>query len=149
MSTLPVEEPASKLARRKRKSVGFAEKEEVINPEDVDSTVGRFRNMVSVEVIPNKVRCDCCVIESAIERRRWQKTKSCLCLSFFRFYVFDILHRSVAVVLYLFWPRNSKKLFWPRNRSCFGQGTGYTASVCGRSSVFVLAKEQEKGPSSF
>jgi len=56
MSTLPVEEPTPKLARRKRKSVGFVEKDEVINPEDVDSNVGRFRNMISVEIIPNKVQ---------------------------------------------------------------------------------------------
>ena len=55
MSALPVDEPASKLPRRKRKSVGFADREEVINPEDVDASVGRFRNMISVEVIPSKV----------------------------------------------------------------------------------------------
>lgn len=38
----------------KRKSVTFNEEEDVINPEDVDPTVGRFRNLVtSTIVIPN------------------------------------------------------------------------------------------------
>ncbi|CAK8691258.1 nuclear inhibitor of protein phosphatase 1-like [Clavelina lepadiformis] len=53
MSTLPVDEPR-KLMKRKRKSVNFADENEIINPEDIDSSVGRFRNMISVEVIPNK-----------------------------------------------------------------------------------------------
>jgi len=53
VTQLPVEEPA-KFPRRKRKSVVWAEREEVINPEDIDSSIGRFRNMVSVEIIPNK-----------------------------------------------------------------------------------------------
>ncbi|XP_017487230.1 PREDICTED: nuclear inhibitor of protein phosphatase 1-like [Rhagoletis zephyria] len=39
----------------KRKSVSFNEEEDVINPEDVDPTVGRFRNLVSSTiVIPNQ-----------------------------------------------------------------------------------------------
>lgn len=53
VTSLPIQEP-TKFHKRKRKSVIFAEREEVINPEDIDSSVGRFRNMVSVEVIPNK-----------------------------------------------------------------------------------------------
>lgn len=53
VTSLPIQEP-TKFPKRKRKSVIFAEREEVINPEDIDSSVGRFRNMISVEVIPNK-----------------------------------------------------------------------------------------------
>ncbi|XP_065843422.1 nuclear inhibitor of protein phosphatase 1-like [Oscarella lobularis] len=42
--------------RRKRSSVHFQEEEEIINPEDVDPNVGRFRNMVQSTVIqPIKV----------------------------------------------------------------------------------------------
>lgn len=44
---------------RKRKkhphSLTFAEEEEIINPEDVDPTIGRFRNMVQTTIIPSKV----------------------------------------------------------------------------------------------
>jgi len=50
---LVIQEPP-KLFKRKRKSVVFAEREEVINPEDVDASVGRFRNLISVQIIPNK-----------------------------------------------------------------------------------------------
>jgi nuclear inhibitor of protein phosphatase 1 len=41
--------------RRKKKSVVFIEDVEIINPEDIDPNIGRFRNMVSTTiVIPNK-----------------------------------------------------------------------------------------------
>lgn len=55
ITTLPVDEPTVKMLKRKRKSISFHEEEIIINPEDVDPTVGRFRHMVSVQVIPNKV----------------------------------------------------------------------------------------------
>lgn len=47
-------------ARRKKRprgNVAFLEEEEVINPEDVDPSVGRFRNLVTTAIIstnPNK-----------------------------------------------------------------------------------------------
>ncbi|VDP87520.1 unnamed protein product, partial [Echinostoma caproni] len=43
--------------RRKRKmhSVHFSDADEVINPEDVDPSVGRFRNLVQETFIPNKL----------------------------------------------------------------------------------------------
>ena len=42
--------------RRKKKSVIFIEDVEIINPEDIDPSIGRFRNMISTSiVIPNKV----------------------------------------------------------------------------------------------
>jgi len=43
--------------KKKRKCVSFNEEEQVINPEDIDPSVGRFRNLVhSTFVIPNKKR---------------------------------------------------------------------------------------------
>jgi hypothetical protein len=42
--------------RRKKKSVVFTEEVDIINPEDIDPSIGRFRNMISTTiVIPNKV----------------------------------------------------------------------------------------------
>jgi nuclear inhibitor of protein phosphatase 1 len=43
-------------AKRKRRNshVQFKEEEEVINPEDIDPSIGRFRNMVQTTVIPKK-----------------------------------------------------------------------------------------------
>lgn len=42
----------TKRKKRKQKSVTFNEDEEIINPEDVDPSVGRFRNLVHTTVIP-------------------------------------------------------------------------------------------------
>eukprot|EP00057_Strongylocentrotus_purpuratus_P001446 XP_001199058.2 PREDICTED: nuclear inhibitor of protein phosphatase 1 [Strongylocentrotus purpuratus] len=46
----------SQRTKRKRRHshVSFGEEDEVINPEDVDPSIGRFRNLVSVSVIPMK-----------------------------------------------------------------------------------------------
>jgi nuclear inhibitor of protein phosphatase 1 len=41
--------------KRKKRGVTFNEDDEVINPEDVDPSVGRFRNLVQSTVIPSKV----------------------------------------------------------------------------------------------
>ena len=38
----------------KRAHITFNEDEEVINPEDIDPSVGRFRNLVQTTVIPTK-----------------------------------------------------------------------------------------------
>ncbi|KAK7508309.1 hypothetical protein BaRGS_00000548 [Batillaria attramentaria] len=42
--------------KRKPKTthVSFADEEEIINPEDIDPSIGRFRNLVSTTVIPSK-----------------------------------------------------------------------------------------------
>lgn len=45
--------PRSDL-KRKKHSVTFNEEDEVINPEDIDPTIGRFRNLVHTTVIPTK-----------------------------------------------------------------------------------------------
>ncbi len=42
--------------KRKKQIITFNEDEEVINPEDIDPTVGRFRNLIHSTVIPTKVR---------------------------------------------------------------------------------------------
>ncbi|XP_017576915.1 protein phosphatase 1, regulatory subunit 8a isoform X1 [Pygocentrus nattereri] len=58
ISTLAIEEGNLDIQRPKRKRrnsrVSFSEKEEIINPEDVDPSVGRFRNMVQTAVVPLK-----------------------------------------------------------------------------------------------
>ena len=46
------EEPSRKKPRKVR--LTFNEEEMIINPEDVDPSVGRFRNMVETTVIPKK-----------------------------------------------------------------------------------------------
>lgn len=43
--------------KRKKKGITFNDDEEVINPEDVDPSVGRFRNLVQTTVVPSKVYC--------------------------------------------------------------------------------------------
>ena len=43
--------------KRKKRSITFNDEEEVINPEDIDPNVGRFRNLVHTSlVIPTKVK---------------------------------------------------------------------------------------------
>ncbi|XP_036394901.1 protein phosphatase 1, regulatory subunit 8b [Megalops cyprinoides] len=58
ISTLTIEEGNLDIQRPKRKRrssrVTFSEDDEIINPEDVDPSVGRFRNMVQTAVVPIK-----------------------------------------------------------------------------------------------
>ncbi|TSK28177.1 Nuclear inhibitor of protein phosphatase 1 [Bagarius yarrelli] len=58
ISTLTIEEGNLDITRPKRKRrisrVSFSEDEEIINPEDVDPSIGRFRNMVQTAVLPLK-----------------------------------------------------------------------------------------------
>jgi len=42
------------IRKRRKIRITFNEEEDVINPEDIDPTVGRFRNMVTTTVIPKK-----------------------------------------------------------------------------------------------
>uniref|UniRef100_A0A8D2MZG0 Nuclear inhibitor of protein phosphatase 1 n=1 Tax=Zonotrichia albicollis TaxID=44394 RepID=A0A8D2MZG0_ZONAL len=59
ISTLTIEEGNLDIQRPKRKRknsrVTFSDDDEIINPEDVDPSVGRFRNMVQTAVVPVKV----------------------------------------------------------------------------------------------
>lgn len=58
ISTLTIEEGNLELQRPKRKRrsshVTFNEDDQIINPEDVDPSVGRFRNMIQTAVVPMK-----------------------------------------------------------------------------------------------
>ncbi|XP_063054204.1 protein phosphatase 1, regulatory subunit 8b [Engraulis encrasicolus] len=58
ISSLTIEEGNLDMQRPKRKRrnsrVTFKEDDEVINPEDIDPSVGRFRNMVQTAVVPMK-----------------------------------------------------------------------------------------------
>ncbi|CAL8115798.1 unnamed protein product [Orchesella dallaii] len=45
-----------KNPKKKRKNVSFNEEEEIINPEDIDPSVGRFRNLVQTTIIPSSKR---------------------------------------------------------------------------------------------
>ncbi|KAI1901711.1 hypothetical protein AGOR_G00037200 [Albula goreensis] len=58
ISTLTIEEGNLDIQRPKRKRrssrVTFSDEEEIINPEDVDPSVGRFRNMIQTAVVPMK-----------------------------------------------------------------------------------------------
>lgn len=38
--------------KRKRQNVSFNEDEEIINPEDIDPNIGRFRNLIQTTIIP-------------------------------------------------------------------------------------------------
>ena len=40
--------------KRKKKGISFNDDEEIINPEDVDPTIGRFRNLIQTTIVPNK-----------------------------------------------------------------------------------------------
>lgn len=42
--------------KRKRQSVSFNEDEEIINPEDIDPSIGRFRNLIQTTVVPTAVK---------------------------------------------------------------------------------------------
>lgn len=57
ITMLGITDEEIKPPNRKRKniSVRFQHEEEIINPEDIDPTVGRFRNLVQSAIIPNKV----------------------------------------------------------------------------------------------
>ena len=49
------EEILESQRKRKNKYISFNEEEEIINPEDVDPSIGKFRNLVHTTVIPTKV----------------------------------------------------------------------------------------------
>jgi nuclear inhibitor of protein phosphatase 1 len=67
MLGIPDEEIRPTSRKRKKKGVVFNEEEEVINPEDVDPSVGRFRNLIQSTVVPSKVNISCTVfINTAI-----------------------------------------------------------------------------------
>ncbi|CAH8644269.1 unnamed protein product [Schistosoma mattheei] len=46
--------PTNKARKRPLQNVHFSDADEVINPEDVDPSIGRFRNLIQETFIPNK-----------------------------------------------------------------------------------------------
>ncbi|GFV21806.1 nuclear inhibitor of protein phosphatase 1 [Trichonephila clavipes] len=56
ITMLGITDEEIKPSNRKRKSISvrFSTEEEIINPEDIDPTIGRFRNLVQSAIIPNK-----------------------------------------------------------------------------------------------
>ncbi|XP_063614716.1 LOW QUALITY PROTEIN: nuclear inhibitor of protein phosphatase 1-like [Penaeus indicus] len=50
------DEPKQRGRKRHKFNVSFKDEEDVINPEDVDPSVGRFRNLVQTTVVPSKKR---------------------------------------------------------------------------------------------
>lgn len=54
--------------RKMRKGVSFNEEEEVINPEDLDPSVGKFQNLIQSSVIPGKkMRMETGLVPSTVE----------------------------------------------------------------------------------
>lgn len=53
---LGISDDALKTKRKRTRGVHFNEDEQIINPEDIDPSVGRFRNLIRTTVIPNKVQ---------------------------------------------------------------------------------------------
>lgn len=49
------ESGGSRPRKRRKRGVTFNEDEEIINPEDIDPSVGRFRNLIHTTVVPTKV----------------------------------------------------------------------------------------------
>ena len=77
---------------RKRKShtnsVAFADEEEIINPEDVDPSIGKFRNMIQTTIIPTKVSSEIVwsptlgiVIILCVSLLMYHTVSECSCLS--------------------------------------------------------------------
>lgn len=55
ISMLGISDDALKTKRKRTRGIHFNEDEQIINPEDIDPSVGRFRNLIRTTVIPNKV----------------------------------------------------------------------------------------------
>ena len=50
------EEDTNPRGRKRHKyNVSFKDEEDVINPEDIDPSIGKFRNLVQTTVLPTKV----------------------------------------------------------------------------------------------
>jgi len=57
ISMMGIPKEADNFVKKRRKiHITFNEEEEVINPEDVDPSIGRFRNMIQTTVIPKAAR---------------------------------------------------------------------------------------------
>lgn len=41
------------IPKKQKRNVSFNEEVDIINPEDIDPTIGRFRNLVKSTIVPN------------------------------------------------------------------------------------------------
>lgn len=41
------------VTKKQKRNVSFNEEVDIINPEDIDPTIGRFRNLVRSTIVPN------------------------------------------------------------------------------------------------
>ena len=62
---IALSEPQARGKKRKERTVCFREEEEVINPEDIDPSVGKFRNLIQTSVVPHKRPRDASVAGSS------------------------------------------------------------------------------------
>ncbi|XP_074641753.1 nuclear inhibitor of protein phosphatase 1-like [Tubulanus polymorphus] len=53
MADIP-DNPNNSLKRKKSLHINFMDDDEIINPEDIDPSVGKFRNLISTTVVPTK-----------------------------------------------------------------------------------------------
>lgn len=50
------EDEANPRGRKRHKyNISFKDEEDIINPEDIDPSVGKFRNLIQTTVVPTKV----------------------------------------------------------------------------------------------
>ncbi|KAI1284998.1 Nuclear inhibitor of protein phosphatase 1 [Halotydeus destructor] len=54
ITMLGIPEESQNTRKRKSKNISFKEEEDIINPEDIDPSVGRFRNLVQTTVVSTK-----------------------------------------------------------------------------------------------
>uniref|UniRef100_A0A8R1I4D6 Uncharacterized protein n=1 Tax=Caenorhabditis japonica TaxID=281687 RepID=A0A8R1I4D6_CAEJA len=67
---LPISIEEARRKKRPRGNVAFLEEEEVINPEDVDPSVGRFRDLVTTAIIStNPSKRSGCPLKSTVPRK--------------------------------------------------------------------------------
>ncbi|MFH4975547.1 hypothetical protein AB6A40_002256 [Gnathostoma spinigerum] len=55
---IPISIEDARRKKRQRGNVAFLEEETIINPEDIDPSIGRFRNLVQTAIISSKRRSD-------------------------------------------------------------------------------------------
>lgn len=75
MLGIPETENLKPATAKKRKAVSFSEDEDIINPEDIDPSVGKFRNLVQTSIVPS--------VSSKLKRIRTENNSQNLFYSMF------------------------------------------------------------------